>query len=338
VKVARLYSVGDVRIGEEADPAVPDGETLLEIASVGLCGSDLHRFGEGVLGLEALQRPLVPGHEFSGVIASGPRRGQLVAADPAQTCGRCEMCAIGDHNLCLHSRFAGAGTQDGALRELASWPTELLYPLPDHFSTADGAMLEPLTVALGALDFAHLRAGSSVTIVGGGPIGLFLVQLARASGASQVVVVEPLPHRREAALRFGADVVLDPAGTDDEAIREAAGGRGADVSFEVAGTKQAMDIALRSTRPGARVVIVGIPSNDEMAFSASLARTRGLTLYMQFRTRVTFERVISLVQRKIIDVSSMVTAHYPLDKTSDAFAVANVRAGLKVVVDPTGDL
>jgi len=336
VKVARLYSVGDVRISDEADPAVSDGETLLQITSVGICGSDLHRFGEGVLGLEALQRPLVLGHEFSGVIASGSRRGQLVAADPAHTCGRCEMCVIGDHNLCLHSTFAGAGMQDGALSELVSWPTKLLYPLPDHFSAADGAMLEPLGVALGALDFARLRTGSSVAIVGGGPIGLFLVQLARAAGVSQVVVAEPLPHRREAALRFGADVVLDPAGLDNEAIRAATGGHGADASFEVAGTKQSMDIALRAARPGARVVVVGIPSDDEMTFSASLARTRGLTLYMQFRTRATFERVISLVQRRIVDVSSMVTAHYPLDKASDAFASANMRAGLKVVVDPTG--
>lgn len=337
MKVARLHSVGDVRISNEADPTVSDGETLLQIASVGLCGSDLHRFGEGVLGLETLQRPLVLGHEFSGVVASGPRRGQLVAADPAHTCGRCEMCVIGNHNLCLHSTFAGAATQDGALRELVSWPTELLYPLPAHFSAADGAMLEPLSVALGALDFARLRTGSSVAIVGGGPIGLFLVQLTRAAGASQVVVAEPLPHRREAALRFGADVVLDPVGLDDQAIRAATGGHGADASFEVAGTRQSMDIALRAARPGARVVVVGIPSDDEMTFSASLARTRGLTLYMQFRTRATFERVISLAQRRIVDVSSMVTAHYPLHKTSDAFASANMRAGLKIVVDPTSD-
>jgi L-iditol 2-dehydrogenase len=334
VKVARLHGVGSVEIHDEPEPKPAAGESLVRVASVGLCGSDLHRFGEGVLGMEALSRPLILGHEFSGVIADGPRRGQRVAVDPAHACGHCEMCVVGNHNMCLVGTFAGAGTHDGALREFVTWPTELLYPLPDALSAADGAMLEPFGIALGAVDLAQLKVGASVAIVGCGPIGLLLVQLARAAGASVIVAVEPLEHRRDAARRFGADVVVDSASIEPHMIRDATGGRGVDVSFEVAGTKQSLDTALRATRRGAKVVVVGIPSDDEMSFSASLARTQGLTLYMQFRTRATVSRAISMVEKKLVDVSSIVTEHYPLEKAADAFSSANSRSGLKVVVEP----
>ena len=183
----------------------------------------------------------------------GPRHGQAVAVDPAIPCDVRELCQEGHRNLCVRIPARRAGReQDGSLSEFVAWPTELLHPLPDVFTAADGAMLEPLGVAIHAVDLAHLRVGASVGVFGCGPIGLFLVQVARAAGAATVVAVDPLPHRLEAARRLGADLALPPEETGDPArlAERATGNRhGMHVTFEAAGTDDAV-ARWRSERPG----------------------------------------------------------------------------------------
>jgi L-iditol 2-dehydrogenase len=332
---ARLHGVRDVRCHTEAIPAAGAGHELVRVTAVGLCGSDLHWFTEAGIGDARLTRPVVPGHEFAGVIEGGPRHGLRVAVDPALPCGRCPVCLSGDRNLCPDVVFAGHGGHDGALQEYLSWPSWALHPLPEGFSTVDGAMLEPLGVALHALDLGHVRIGSTIAVVGAGPIGLLLVQAARTTGATRVVVVEPLAHRRDAAVRFGADVVLSvEEGADDSLLSAATGGEGADAVFEIAGTNEAVEVALRAARPGARIVLGGIPDEDTTCFPASLARRKGLTLVLVRRMNEAYPRAIRLVERGLIDVSSIVTHRYPLDRVDEAFAVAAAREGLKVVVEP----
>jgi L-iditol 2-dehydrogenase len=126
-----------------------------------------------------ISRPLVPGHEGAGEVADGPRRGERVAIDPAIPCERCRACRDGYRNLCYNIVFSGHGETDGMMRELMPWPSHLLHPLPDSVSDAGGAMLEPLGEALWALDLGHVPFGGSVAVVGGGPIGLLLIQLLR---------------------------------------------------------------------------------------------------------------------------------------------------------------
>ncbi|HYN95326.1 MAG TPA: alcohol dehydrogenase catalytic domain-containing protein, partial [Pilimelia sp.] len=227
---ARLHGVGDLRLAREPMPVPADDETLVRVTAVGLCGSDLHWYADGGIGDARLDRPLVIGHEMAGVIAAGPRRGERVAIDPAVPCGRCESCRSGWGNLCPQVRFAGHGAVDGGLRDYLAWPTDLLFGLPDALSDADGAMLEPLGVALHSLDLGHLRLGATVAVVGCGPIGLLLVQLARLAGAARVVAVDPLAHRREAATRLGADAALAPAGAGPAAWPDLVG-RGVDTAF-----------------------------------------------------------------------------------------------------------
>jgi L-iditol 2-dehydrogenase len=324
--VARLHGVRDIRTHTEAIPSVGAGEELVRITAVGLCGSDLHWFTEAEIGDAKLTWPLVPGHEFAGVIEGGPRHGQRVAVDPALPCRRCEMCIGGLRNLCPDVVFAGHGGQDGGLQQYLAWPSWALHPLPDGLSAVDGAMLEPLGVALHALDLGHFRIGSTVAVVGAGPIGLLLVQAARRAGATRVVVVEPLGHRRDAAKRLGAEVVLD--------VDEAADDIDADAVFELAGTDDAVEIALRAARPGARVVLGGIPDGDRTSFKASLARRKGLTLVMVRRMNEAYPRAIRLAEQGLIDVSSIVTHRYPIERVAEAFAVAADRQGLKVVIEP----
>lgn len=330
MRVARLHGVGDLRLGDEPAPQPAAGRSLVRVTAVGLCGSDLHWYAEGGIGDDVLRAPLVAGHEFAGVAVDGPLAGQRVAVDPAIPCGRCEQCAAGQRNLCPTVAFAGSGGLDGALRELVSWPTEQLHPVPEAISDADAAMLEPLGIGLHAWDLGHRGIGSSAAVVGCGPIGLCLLQVARAAGATSVVAVDPLPHRREAAARLGASSVLAPSAGE----LRAAVGTGVDVAFEAAGTDEAVQLAVDAARPGGRVVLAGIPSDDRTTFRAGPARRKGLTLVMVRRMQETYPRAIRLVEQGRVDVRSLVTATFGLGDVDAAFRSAVAREGLKVVVEP----
>jgi L-iditol 2-dehydrogenase len=331
VRAARLHGAGDIRIHDEPRPEVPGGSSLIRVTAVGLCGSDLHWFTEGAIGDAKLgDRPLVLGHEFAGVVAGGPLDGRRVAADPAIPDFTCEQCFEGNHNLCLHIRFAGHGQYDGGLREYLAWPDGRLHPIPDSISDAGGSVLEPLGVALHAFDLGHVRPAARIAGVGGGPIGLLLIQVARAAGARSVVAVEPLAHRRKAALDCGADVALTP-----EEAAGAAREYQADVAFEIAGTDGGVGLALALARPGARVVLAGIPDDDSTTFRASLARRKGLTLVMSRRMKEMYPRAISLAERGLVDLDQVVSASYPLAEVAEAFTAAAARTGLKVIVTPT---
>jgi L-iditol 2-dehydrogenase len=337
MKAARLYGVGDVRVADEDQPRQEAGESLVRVTAVGLCGSDLHWFTEGGIGGSLLQHPLVLGHEFAGVVEGGPDDGRRVAVDPARPCGVCESCLEGNRNLCPSVRFAGHGSDDGGLREYVVWPTALLHPVPDTLSDADAAMLEPLGVALHAHDLGKTRAGGVVAVIGCGPIGLCLVQLARAAGARQVVAVEPLGHRRLAATAMGVDTVIDPGvGDVHAALAEATGGRGVDVAFEAAGNDSAVGLAVAAAKPGGRVVLVGIPAEDTTTFPASVARRKGLTIKLSRRMKEMYPRTIRMAAEGLVDVSSIVSDTFPLASAGEAFRAASLRDGLKIIVSPNG--
>jgi L-iditol 2-dehydrogenase len=334
---ARLYGSGDLRLVREPRPRVYPGASLVRMTVVGVCGSDLHWFEEAGIGDARLDAPLVLGHELAGVVEAGELTGQRVAIDPAIPCRNCGTCDTGHRNLCPNLTFAGHGSTDGGLREYVAWPTSLLHPLPATISAAEAAMLEPLGVAIHALDLGHPRIGMSVGVFGTGPIGLLLIQVARASGASAIVASEPLAHRREAAARLGADVVLATGEHTNDRTATDPAGLNLDLTFEAAGTDAALVAAMQAVRPGGRVVVVGIPDNDQTSFPASLARRKGLTIVMARRMKETYPRAIDAVERGQVDLSSLVTHRFPLRQAQQAFAFARTRAGLKSVIDVTTD-
>jgi L-iditol 2-dehydrogenase len=257
-----------------------------------------------------------------------------VAVDPAIPCGECEFCQHGHPNLCERMRFAGHAAQDGALREWLAWPEKQLFPLPDALSSADGAKLEPLGVAIHAADLGKLRPGMSVGVFGCGPIGLLLVQLARLSGASTILATDILSHRVEAAKSFGTQsAFLVGAGHDLSEMLAATGGRGVDVAFEAAGEQEAVDDAFAAVVPGGKVILAGIPSEDRTSFSASVARRKGLTIKMVRRMKHTYPRAIELVSKGLVDVRSIVTHRFSLDQAAEAFHLAARREGLKVMIE-----
>jgi L-iditol 2-dehydrogenase len=316
-------------------PATGPGATLVRVTAVGICGSDLHWWDEGAIGDAKLTHPLVLGHEGAGVIAAGPRSGERVAIDPAIACETCRACRDGYRNLCYRIKFSGHGDTDGMMREFMTWPSALLYPLPDQVSEVDGAMLEPLGVAVHSVDLGHLPFGGTASVAGCGPIGLLLIQLLKAAGASYVLAVEPLAHRREAAARCGADQVADPGsfGSDEGLMRELTG-FGVDVAFEAAGNDRGIELATASVRPGGRVVLAGIPGDDMIRFGASSARRKGLTIAMVRRMNEVYPRAISLAARGVVDVGAVVTGRAGLGEVQTAFTDAARRAGLKVIIEP----
>jgi L-iditol 2-dehydrogenase len=332
MRVARLHGLRDVRLHEEAKPVPGPGEVLVRVEAVGLCGSDLHWFEEGGIGPSRITRPVVPCHEMAGRTEDG----RLVAIEPAIPCGHCALCLEGHPNLCPTIRFSGQGDDDGSMREWMAWPEHCLFPLPEGLTAADGAMLEPLGVAIHTVDLAHVRPGASVGVFGVGPIGLFCLQVARAAGAARLVATDlaTRPHRLAAARALGAEAFAAEGAGEAKAIRQAVGGLGLDVAIEAAGVQAAVDAAAEAVRPGGRVVLAGIPSDERTSFKASTARRKGLTLVMVRRMKRTYPRAIALAAAGRVDLRSMVTHRFPLAEATRAFEVASSRGGLKVMVEP----
>ncbi|MFN2283807.1 MAG: zinc-binding dehydrogenase, partial [Anaerolineae bacterium] len=253
-----------------------------------------------------------------------------VAVEPAISCGVCEFCQHGHPNICPNVRFCGTPPIDGVFAEYAVMPAENCFPLPEGFSADDGALLEPLGIAIHTVDLAHLKVGQTVAILGAGPVGLMTAAVARAAGVGTLYMTEPLAHRREFALDYAADAVFDPE-TEDvvAAIMDATDGRGVDVAFEAAGASETPNQAARITCPGGKVVVVGIPSDDTMTMNASTIRRKGLTIKMVRRMKHTYPRAIRMVSKGIVDIKPLATHHFPLERIVEAFElVAGYKDGV----------
>jgi L-iditol 2-dehydrogenase len=330
----RLHAVRDVRLHEEPVREPEADELLLRVTAVGLCGSDLHWYAEGSIGDAVLERPLVLGHESVAVVEDGPRAGERVAVDPAIPCGHCRACLDGDEHLCVATRFAGHGMTDGALRQLMPWPERQLHPLPDSLPDPGAALLEPLGVALHALELGRLGPGASTGVYGCGPLGLLLVQTLRIAGADVVVATDPLAHRAQAARELGATTALQTRRAGPEILPKRLR-EGLDVAFEVAGDDDAVATAIDTLRPGGVLVLVGIPTDDRTSFAAAAARRRELTIALSRRMRARdLERAIALAARGDVELASLVSERFPLARGAEAFAALDERRGLKVVVEP----
>ena len=329
MKALRLHGPGDLRLHEEPAPEPGEGELLVRVTAVGLCGSDRHWLVEGSIGDAVLKQPLVLGHEFVGTVESGPREGERVVLDPAVPCGRCAVCRMQRPHLCPELRFAGHGSTDGALRTLMVWPERLAYRLPDSLPDAEGALLEPLGVALHALALGRVEPGTTAGVFGCGPIGLLLVQALRDAGATVTVATDRLQHRVDAAAALGADGAL---GAGDGGLPD---GPSIDVAFEAAGEDAALADAFDAVRPGGRVVIVGIPDGDRTSFTASTARRKGLTLLLCRRMEpADLPRAIRLAEAGRVELAPLVSERHPLSDWEEAFGALVERRGLKTIVEP----
>ena len=330
MRAARLHGIRDLRLEDVPRPVSAAGEVLLKVASVGVCGSDVHYYMEGSIGDQVISAPMVPGHEFSawvaepGEAAGHMKTGQLVAVEPAIPCGVCEWCLHGHPNLCPAVHFRGSPGIDGACAEYIAMPAENCFPLPDGFTPDEGVLLETLGIAIHSVDLAHLRPGQTVAVLGAGPIGLLTAAVARSAGAAVLYMTEPIAARQEFALKYAADAVFDPTECDVVAeILRLTHGRGVDVAVEAAGATTTPAQAAEVACPGGTVILSGIPSDDTMTMKAGTIRRKGLTIKLVRRMKHTYERAILMAQKGMVDVKPLATHAYPLDRIVDAYEVAS---------------
>ncbi len=206
-------------------------------------------------------------------------------------------------NLCPNSRFSGQGDVDGGLRQLMAWPTHLLFPVPDIITDEQVPLLEPLLICLHAETLRPVQTGDRVAVVGCGPIGLFQIQVAALGDPSHILAVEPLAHRRQAALDAGASAAMAVVGDGVD--------HDFDVVYEASGTPEAVAAAVDLARPGGTVVLLGIPEEDSTTFQASMARRKGLTLMLVRRSVPAHERALRLIEAGRITLDGMVSHRFP---------------------------
>lgn len=324
MRAAVLHGVRDLRIEERPIPSYAGDEVLLRVLSVTICGSDVHYYTDGAIGTQQVSAPVVLGHEFAAEVVAvgaqvrGLRTGQTVAVEPGVSCGECEQCRRGYPNLCPYVRFCATPPIDGALREYMPYAPHALFPLPEGLSAEDGAMLEPLCIAIRALDFGKLRIGETAAVIGCGGIGLLIVQLLRAAGAGEIYVSEPVGYRAQTALGCGATAVLGPEDPAADLLARTSG-RGVDVAWEAATSVRTQRLATELARLGGRVVLVGIPPEDEFALAASPIRRKGLTITSVRRAANVYPRAITLAEKGMVDLRSLVTHRLPLADAARAF-------------------
>ena len=268
-------------------------------------------------------------------LSSDLRGGALVAVDPNGSCGKCEWCLQGHRNLCPNVEFIGAPPFNGAMTKQIWVPRPQIIALPETMDALEAAMLEPLGVAIHAVDLAKPRLLEPVALLGAGPIGLLILQVLKIVGAGQVHVIEPHAHRRAAALELGAKDVFATV----EDFVDGAGKSGRPLVVEATNSAFGVRDAVRVSRIGCRVVLAGIPDGDAYTLSASEARRRGLKIKFVRRMGDDYPRAIDLVSSGRVNVRAMVTHRESLDAAPEVFeALAQNRPGyVKALLYPNGE-
>jgi L-iditol 2-dehydrogenase len=299
-----------------------------------VCGSDAHYYREGRIGEFVVEAPLILGHEAGGVIVAGGdgvddnRIGQRVSIEPQRPDPGSRETRSGHYNLCPHMRFYATPPVDGALCEYVTIGAGFAHPVPDTMSDDAAALCEPLSVGIAAITKAAVSGGSRVLVAGAGPIGIMAVQVARAYGATEIVVTDIDPHRRDLATRFGATVVLDPKAHDVANL-------GVDAFIDASGAPAAVAAGIGAVRPAGRVVLVGSGS-PTMELPIQLIQNRELVLTGVFRYANTWPTAIALVVSGRVDLDGMVTARFPLEKTAAALESDRTPGNIKAVVEVAG--
>lgn len=336
------YFLGPETI-ETRDVPVPVpgmGQVLIRVAACGVCGTDVHIY-HGDKGSAAVTPPVILGHELAGVVEqTGPgvtalRPGDHVTVDPNIYCGKCRYCRAGKKHLC-ENLFAVGVNRDGGFAEYCAVPESQCYPLAKDVPLRYGAMTEPLACCLHGIDRARITPGSTVLVVGGGAIGLLLLQLARLSGAARVVVSEPVAMRREAALRLGADAVIDPAREDLPArLEQELGEPGADVIIECAGMPAAVRQAFQAAKRGAVLLLFSVPQpGSTYTLPLEDVYQKELTILGSFINPDTHGRAAALINSGVIDLEPVITHTYPVERLDDAIRMQMSAQSLKVIVEP----
>jgi L-iditol 2-dehydrogenase len=329
---AVLYGPGDVRIEDRPVPQPGPGEVQVEVAVIGVCGSDVHYYDHGRIGTRVVEHPMVLGHESAGRISAvgadvDPGRvGQRVALEPGVPCGRCVQCRRGRYNLCPDVAFFATPPVDGSIARYVTITADFAHPVPDELDDVQAAMAEPVSVGIWACRRAGVTAGDRVLVTGAGPVGLFAGQVARAFGAAGVTVTDLSEHRLAVAAKLGLTAVR--AGDPIDARF--------DVLIECSGSSRALQSALPLVDASGRVVLVGM-GEDSVAFDVPLIQTRELWITGTFRYANTYPTALAMITSGAVQVGPVVTHAFPLERTEEALLSGRTDpTSLKAIIRPWG--
>ncbi len=331
MNAAVLYAPRDLRIEQRPIPTPLDGEVLVRILSVGVCGSDVHYYEHGRIGDFVVKSPLVLGHESSGEIVevgngvSQARVGERVAIEPGEPCGRCDQCLAGRYNLCPNIRFHGTPPVDGTLSEFVTVKSALAFNVPDEISDNAAALLEPLSVGIWANRKAGTEAGTSLLIAGAGPIGLVTTMVARALGATRITITDVNRDRLSSALASGATEIAVPGADNIDGEFDA--------FIDCSGSSAAIAAGVRSVRPAGSVVLVGMGA-DELRLPLGVIQQRELIITGTFRYANTWPTAIALAASGRVGLDDLVTGEFGLADVEQALTAGRDPRSVKAVVRP----
>lgn len=334
MKVAVLTGIGKVELHQADEPKLTDPRDVkLRVETVGVCGSDMHYYRKGRIGDQVVKFPWTVGHECAAtVVEVGPqvtnvRVGDRVAVDPLLVCGQCDQCLSGRENTCRRQKFMGCpGQAEGALAEYVIMQGRCCFRVPDSMSFTQAAAVEPFTIGLYAQRLAGDVRGKSVAVLGAGPIGLSVLLSLRHAGAGKVYVTDLRDNRKALAASMGADWVGNPQAQDVVAEIMRGDPLGVQFVFECAGEQEAIDQGVTLLAPGGTLMLAGIPEVDRVSFNISTCRRKELTIQNVRRQNDCIAPAIDLVASGKVNIDPMVTHHFTMDQTSEAFElVSNYR-------------
>ncbi len=336
MKAAVYYGPQDIRVEEVADKKPAADEVLIQVKYCGICGTDIHIFnGDG--GSFEVTPPLIPGHEFSGVIAEvgsnvkNLKVGDRVSADPNIMCGKCYFCRNSMEHFCTDNIGIGT-TADGGFAEYAVTKASHVCKIPDNLDLLAAAMTEPMSCCLHGIDLCNIKPGSTVMVIGGGPIGIIMLQLAKYAGASKLIMSEPVAEKRELALKLGATAVVDPINEDVDKFL-ASYTQNVDCVIECAGRPSTQEDAIRFAGKGATVMFFGLAGPDDaISVKPDDIFKKELHITSSFINPYTFTRAIDVLASGTVDVKSIIAKEIPLEELPIALKDPAYRRVGKVVV------
>ena len=337
MKAAVLTDIKQMQIKEIPDPKIiNDTDVLLKIEVVGICGSDVHYYETGRIGDQIAEFPFIVGHECAATVfdtaanVTRVKKGDRVVVDPAMPCFECDQCKAGRENTCRNLKFLGCpGQINGCLSELFVMPQTSLFPVGDSLSLDQAALTEPATIGLYSIKQANLSTGANIAILGAGPIGLSCLLAARPLGADKCYMTEKIDERCKIAKKAGADYVGNPLKQDIVADILTQQPLGLDAVLECAGQQETLDQAVEILKPGGRLVLVGIPREDQISFVIDKIRRKELAIINIRRQNNCTQQCIDLIAEGKIKPDFMVTHRFKLEQTKDAFdLVANYADGV----------
>nr|WP_321981593.1 L-idonate 5-dehydrogenase [uncultured Cohaesibacter sp.] len=341
MKACMIHAAGDVRL-EECEEKFPDaGEVEIQFAWGGICGSDIHYFQHGRVGLSIVREPMVLGHEFSGTVSrlgsgvTGLAPGDKVAVNPAMPCGQCEQCRKGLSNLCTDNQFLGSAARTphchGGFAEKIIMPAAQCIKVPAEMDLRHVALAEPFAVALHAVSMAGDIEGQEILVTGAGVIGQLVRIAAKRAGAAKVIMADVSPHACERSRQLGADDVVNTASADEiRRLRESASPT---VVFEASGAPEALDLAIDLLEPRGRIVQVGfLPPIAPLQCAKIL--TRELSLLGTYRFIDEFNIAVEAIVRGEVNLLPLISANMSLEEPIAAFERAGDKANsLKIMVN-----